>query len=541
MSNENDIFWTAGFLNERFPAPVSPLGWSIVGPLFDEYALRDPLRFMGYRDADRIPATRLVQGHPYANVLIFQILYRPFPDAVVPADAIRYFPDGNTDNRKRAPYPSGLLDPRLIGSLLGHFVRDPLNWSPLNYRAWGRYTHEHDRRVDALKQKLAAAETPDQIQSIIAGADRAHADLLRIHRWSLTYADISYRLIARYAGERAQELLADVPNFTAQANADLLSLGKLASRLGFDLGSNSGLADAQANHEFSAALSAFLNRHGHRSFGLDIALPTFAEEPSLPLNLIARDTQPNPHPDTERAPARNQVRSSVPTIQRPLFDLVLALARRYASLREDQRYYWHKSLAVTRRAYLKLASLLAESGDLDSTADIFFLTRSEIESHLQGGTAAGDLREKIAARRAEYAAFDRAFSQSPATAYPAFLKGDDSLETARGEDSNAWQGRGVSPGLGRGRVRVILQAANLGQVNRGDVLVAPATDPGWTPVFGRLNALVMERGGVLAHGAIVAREHHLPAVAGIPNITRELKDGDQVEVDGSNGTVKKIS
>ncbi len=84
-----ETFWTAGFLNERFPAPVSPLGWSVVGALFERYALRDPLRFMGYPAAETIPATRLVHGHPYTNVLIFQILYNPFPAARVPADAVR--------------------------------------------------------------------------------------------------------------------------------------------------------------------------------------------------------------------------------------------------------------------------------------------------------------------------------------------------------------------------------------------------------------------------------------------------------------------
>ncbi len=108
MADTTETYWTAGFLNERFPAPVSPLGWSVVGKQFEEYALREPLRYMGYSGANTIEATRLVHGHPYVNVLIWQIFYKPFPEAFVPADAVRYFPDGDTSWRLRAPTPQAL-------------------------------------------------------------------------------------------------------------------------------------------------------------------------------------------------------------------------------------------------------------------------------------------------------------------------------------------------------------------------------------------------------------------------------------------------
>ncbi|HEY6041601.1 MAG TPA: hypothetical protein VIX58_05680, partial [Anaerolineae bacterium] len=85
----NEIIWTAGFFNERFPAPVSPLGWSVIGPLIEKLALRDPLRWMGFPEAEEIPASRLYHGHPYANVAVFQILYNPFPDFLLPEDAVR--------------------------------------------------------------------------------------------------------------------------------------------------------------------------------------------------------------------------------------------------------------------------------------------------------------------------------------------------------------------------------------------------------------------------------------------------------------------
>jgi hypothetical protein len=231
MSDESQVFWTAGFLNERFPAPVSPLAWSVLGPLFDEYALRDPLHFMGYPDADHIEATRLVRGHPYANVLIFQILYNPFPFPLLPADSVRYFPGGAVNLREDAPYPRSPLNPRFLISMLSHFILDPINWSPFNLWQWQRYKRRHDRSVAELDARLSRASSPAEILGVIASTNQTHADLLKIHRWSLTYADLFFRMLASLAGDSAQTLIADVPNLTRTFDLDLQRLASLANDL----------------------------------------------------------------------------------------------------------------------------------------------------------------------------------------------------------------------------------------------------------------------------------------------------------------------
>ncbi len=537
MSDQEDIFWAAGFLDERFSAPVSPLGWSIIGAIFDRYALRDPLRFMGYPDWERIPATRLYHGHPYANVLIFQIIYNPFPDWLVPADAVRYFPGGDLSWRRRAPYPRSIFNPRLLLSLAAHLLADPINWSPLNFWWWDGYTHVHDRRAAELGRRLDLAAGPQEILAVAAGANRVHAAFASIHRWSLTYADIFYKLLAALAGESAQILLSDVPNMTSRLNSDLRQLGNLAAMLGLSLDSSESTRAALQNREFAAALAPVLGLHGHRSFSLDVAAPTFREEPDQFLQLLRKEPQRR---QVDWRDTRDQVRRHLAFWKRPLFDLVLTLARRYATLREDQRYYWHKSLAVSRRAYLLLAGHLLAAGIIHSGEDIFCATAAEIASFFQDELSASALAEGIDRRRAAWVVYSDEFFKSPTRAYPAFLKGDTPLEKHMRAQGDTWRGRGVSPGQARGPARVILEAANLGHVAEGEILVAPATDPGWTPVFPRLAGLVLERGGVLAHGAIVAREYHLPAVAGITNITLEVADGDWIEVDGTRGTVRRL-
>ena len=97
----------------------------------------------------------------------------------------------------------------------------------------------------------------------------------------------------------------------------------------------------------------------------------------------------------------------------------------------------------------------------------------------------------------------------------------------------------ISPGVVQGRVKV-LQFANEKQLLPGEILVARATDPGWTPLFINAKGIILEIGGALQHGAVVAREYGVPCVSGLDNATQILRDGQLVEVDGSNGIVRLL-
>jgi pyruvate,water dikinase len=100
-----------------------------------------------------------------------------------------------------------------------------------------------------------------------------------------------------------------------------------------------------------------------------------------------------------------------------------------------------------------------------------------------------------------------------------------------------WAGTGIAAGQATGSARVILHPRDGNRLKQGEVLVAPSTDPGWTPLFLRAAAIVMETGGYLSHGAIVAREYGIPAVANLPGLLERVRDGDRLLVDGDAGTV----
>jgi len=543
MQTAREILWTAAFLNERFTEPVSPLGWSHVGALFQELALRDPLRYVGYPDAEKIPTTRLWRALPYVNVEIFQILYKPFPDALAPADAARYFPDGDLNFRKRAPYPTWRLLPHFLWSLLRHMLRDALNTSPLNYRKWQTFVPWYETQIQRLGARLDAAADPPELARISAALYDLDTQLLSIHRWSLTYADVLHKLLARWAGDLTPQLISDTPNKTRVVNAQLAALARMPAPLNAPLLARiqRGGALSDAEQETARALDAFLIAHGHRAFSLDLAQPTFRDDPAqlLPLLGDAAASARSPRENLS-APFQTAWRK-LRWWQRLLGRPVIGLARRYTQLREDQRYYWQKSLALTRRAYLKIGAQYTAQNILAAPAEIFYATRQELAQCARGEVDASFLRARIAARQNEWAAYRREFAARGAAATPHFLRGDTPLAEDKMTPvaTNVWRGRGVSPGIARGVARIVHDPRALGRVGAGEILVTPSTDPAWTPVFARLGGLIIERGGILSHGAVVAREYQLPAVI-VAGISRVLRDGQEIEVDGTNGSVRCV-
>jgi pyruvate,water dikinase len=167
--------------------------------------------------------------------------------------------------------------------------------------------------------------------------------------------------------------------------------------------------------------------------------------------------------------------------------------------------------------------------------DIFFASLEEVEQAVQGG----DLSARdIERRKLEFRRLEQVCERDPGSSYPRFLKGNEPVTHHTEEASGPLRGVPVSPGIARGPARLITSPSQFDRIRPGDILVTRTADPGWTPVYGRLAGLVLELGGQLSHGAVVAREYGLPAVAGVPNALGQLEDGREIVVDGSAGTVR---
>ena len=202
-------------------------------------------------------------------------------------------------------------------------------------------------------------------------------------------------------------------------------------------------------------------------------------------------------------------------------------------MRDNGQNYVVKLLLPMRHLYAVLGERWAGRGWLDDPYDIFFLVAEELTAVTAAGdpVAAGlDLRAKAAARRAAYTYW---FTQPT----PDALDRHGVPVAVAAQDGDTLTGMAASPGQVTGHARVVLSPQEASTLAPGDILVTRATDPGWTPVFSLIGGAVLEIGGTLSHGAIVAREYGLPAVVNVPQATQRIRDGQEITVDGTRGTV----
>jgi pyruvate,water dikinase len=203
-------------------------------------------------------------------------------------------------------------------------------------------------------------------------------------------------------------------------------------------------------------------------------------------------------------------------------------------MRENTKSEGVRFIFAIRCALLALGAALADENVLDNADDIFFLMWDEIGDVRSGALEA---RELVAERRAEHER-NRLLHPPPIVVGEWDAADESAFEY---EDAEAeLSGIPVASGTVRGRARVIRSVDSAETVSRGEILVAPFTDPGWTPYFVPAAGIVMDMGGLLSHGSIIAREYGMPAVVNVGPATSLIATGDLIEVDGDAGAVRII-
>jgi pyruvate,water dikinase len=314
---------------------------------------------------------------------------------------------------------------------------------------------------------------------------------------------------------------------------------------------HSALASAEGGPAYRDAVQEFLDNYGWRAAELDLAEPTWAEQPAPVYNLIkeyaAREDY-NPEEEQRSLIAARQAREKL--LEGKLsgedlgrFKMSLLAAQQYLPIQEDHNFWIDQvGLSVQRLPALEAGRRLVAAARLDNESDVFFLEYPELQDALRGGP--GDLRELVDRRKRERTE-NRALTPPEAvgTPPPPEVEQDERLAKFFGAppekhpDPRVINGNAASAGSFTGTARVILSLDDAERLNRGEVLVCPATMPPWTPLFAVASAVVTDHGGVLSHTAIVAREYQIPAVVGTKVGTSLIKDGSTVTVDGTNGTV----
>jgi pyruvate,water dikinase len=229
--------------------------------------------------------------------------------------------------------------------------------------------------------------------------------------------------------------------------------------------------------------------------------------------------------------------------KRVVFGWVLRQARGRVRDRENLRFERTRLFGRVRRIFVELGKRFHADGLLDDPRDIFWLEIAEILGFVEGTATTGNLRGLAMLRREEFAAWKS--SEPPAERFE--TRGTvghaqpcrSGVAAAPPPAGDSLQGTGCCPGIVRGRVRVVTDPRGA-IIRQGEILVAERTDPGWIMLFPACAGLLVERGSLLSHSAIVAREMGIPAVVALAGLTRWLEDGDLVEMDGTRGTVRRI-
>jgi pyruvate,water dikinase len=297
--------------------------------------------------------------------------------------------------------------------------------------------------------------------------------------------------------------------------------------------------------------NAFLGEYGDRAQALDLSSPTWREEPTFALEnvrryLAADAADPEGQRDRLRAEADGLVEAARGRIDDPglraAFDHALEAARGAWPLEEDHAFYIdQRALAgATRRAFQRLAADLVGQGRLADMDDVWYLDFDAIRD----GLAGEDLTARAAEGRHRFAA-DSLLEAPPILGVPPDPSApvDPGLSKFFGKpgppevEGAVLRGSAGSRGRVEGVARVVRSLEELHRVEPGDILVCRSTTPPWTPIFASIAGLVTDTGGVLAHGAIVAREYAIPAVMGTKIATQMIQDGQRITVDGDAGEV----
>ena len=333
-------------------------------------------------------------------------------------------------------------------------------------------------------------------------------------------------------------------NVVAEMGIALFRLAKLLDRSDFeDLARLAERVEKrQMAAEFLSAWDAFLSRFGWRGPAeMDLASPRYADDPGLALRQMSFMTVDDGGYDPEAAHKRQveerrrayaELMSRSGWLRRALLHRIHRIIELFAGSRDMPKH--HNLLlhyAVRRRALIE-GRRLATEGRLDAAEDVFDLTFRDLES------AALDPSLDLRAVREERTRFLKILA-AQVTEFPPVIdsRGRILRPRPREERPGELSGMAVSPGVVTGPVK-LLHSPNEKPVNKGDVLVVHTADPGWTPLFVNAAAVVLEVGGVLQHGAVIAREYGKPCVVGIDGIMTKLRDGQTVEVDGTAGVIR---
>jgi pyruvate,water dikinase len=573
--------WDNSNITESYAGVTTPLTFSFARYVYEE-VYRQFCRIVGVpetRIADNADALRamlgLVRGRIYYNLVSWYRLLALFPGYQLNRSfmeqmmGVKEGIPAEVAQRLAPPDRGRLREVAAVGRTLGGlflaYRRLPRSIAAFHARLDGALGA--DRELGAMRADELVAHYRDLERSLLTRWD---APLINDF-FAMVFHGVARKLVVSWCGPEHEPLLNDLVSgggeiVSAEPAKRIAHMAALAS-------SDAALVDALVDGTPAEARSALAPRADLqqeidaylRTFGdrcleeLKLETATLDDDPMVLLRAVGRlarvrgaeangaadATPPDFRADAERALADALGDARV---KGDVLRWVVRHAAARVRDRENLRFERTRVFGRVRRIFVELGRRFAAAGALDDPRDVFYLTVDEALGWVGATTASADIASIAAARKAEFARYrslaapdDRFETRGPVHAGHDFLAprahadAPDILS-----DGETRRGTGCYPGVVRGPVRVVREPRNA-MLLPGEILVAERTDPGWIMLFPGALGLLVERGSLLSHSAIVARELRIPAVIAVDALTTWLDTGDIVELDGRAGTVRRIS
>ena len=564
--------WDNSNIAESYAGVTTPLTFSFARHVYEE-VYRQFVKIL------QVPRTRiererdtfgrmlgLIQGRVYYNLLSWYRILGMLPGFAInrrfmeqmmgvskslPDDLVEEIARANTTSKWQDSFD---LARTILGLAGNHF-------------SLGRKMRRFYRR---LQQALQAPETPLEEQR----ADELAAYFRRLQRellvhwdaplindfFAMIYYGLLRTLVKKWCDDQASSLQnnllagqgAIISEEPARRLVKMAELAKGNSDLiaTLETGNWTQIQRTLTGHpELGQQFRSYLDQFGDRCLEeLKLETVTLGDDPVTLARSIGRlarqdfrqTTKPVSASDLRNA-AEKQALAKLGPIRRFVFKQILVQARARIRDRENLRFERTRVFGRVRRIFLQLGRRLHASGQLEEDRDIFYLTYEEALAFVEGTAVTTSLSELANLRKKEFETYQKS---SPSDRFETrgmvYVGNSFQAPAETPPQGNDLRGTGCCPGTVRGRVRVILdpQSAN---PEPGEILVARRTDPGWITLLPAAAGLLVEFGSLLSHSAIVTREMGIPSIVAIPNLIKQLKTGDLVEMDGSRGVVKIVS
>jgi phosphohistidine swiveling domain-containing protein len=564
QADEQEIVWTRAWSDEVLTRAITPLFYSVQAHLisvtydfiYSCYGLKDllPLKLMRFHKNRGYFSTRyLMECMAYV------------PRFARGDDALKFF---TPDQKQQARVLPFRLWSKLASELRLALRHRRFTFTRCHRYYYGEWLPELRRRVQQLDSLALATAAPAELEAYFWGMDRLmkeHCQPIGFGVMVHTFAAVTglEAVLRKWCGapELTASLLCGLPgNSTVETNHQTWLLASEIAQTPHVAAVFAGfpgreiparLAEFDEGRDWLRRIEEFRKRYDFRGAqDREISFPRWGDDIHLLMDVLkvfvcsAEGSDPEATRRKNVARREQETRELLETLSRQrfgllkkfLFNFLLKYAQIYSLFRENQRYEVDRVFYGQRKAFLAIGKRLVQMGLLTDLDDVWFLSKEEVFDVLHGRLSREQVQRKVVPRKAEYRRYRHDLPAS-------FLQGDREFEAtdvraaAAAAGESALFGVPASPGTATGVARVVLDMRDIGRVQPGDILVTNSTDPGWTPVFLLIRGLVLETGGILAHGTVLSREYGIPAVTCVAGATHRIKEGQLITVDGLRGQI----